>query len=118
MDDKVIAALTRASDGLLYPSETDAPFEPFVWEETKNTATAVRRQAGLSRTAKCQQVSLDDFFGDLLEEKEFQALRAAIESTLSDVKVYRCGSIEVTYFVVGTEKEGRLAGLKTTAVET
>src|SRR6266513_53777 len=112
MDDKVLAALRRAVGGLLYPSETDAPFEPFVWEEAKNTAAAVRRLAGLPRTAKCQQMALDDFFGDLLEETEFQALREAIESTLSDVKVYRCGSIKVTYFVVGTSGDGRLAGLK------
>jgi hypothetical protein len=116
--DKVIAPIARATSGLLYPSETDASIEPFVWSEGKNTAAVVRGLAGLPRTAKCRQVSLDDFFGDLNDEKEFQALRAAIEATLTDVKVYRCGSIEVTYVVVGTTADGRLAGLKTTAVET
>src|SRR5436305_1694532 len=112
MADKVLAALTRATAGVLFPSETDAPFEPFVWGEAKNTAAAVRRLASLPRSARCQQVTLDDFFGELLEESAFQALRAVLEATLSDVKVYRCGSIKVTYFVVGTDGEGRLAGLK------
>jgi hypothetical protein len=60
----------------------------------------------------------DDFFGDLLEEKELQTLRTAIEETLSDVKVYRFGSIKVTYIVVGMTEDGRLGGLQTTAVET
>jgi len=118
MADKVLDALTKASSGILYPSETDAPFAPFVWGESKNTAAAVRRLGGQPRAAKCQTVSLDDFFGDLQDEKEFQALRTAIEKTLTGVKVYRCGSIRVTYFIVGTDADGRLAGLKTTAVET
>src|SRR4051794_40308781 len=118
MDDKVLAALKKASDGLLYPSETDAPFEAFAWAKAPNTAATVRKQAKLPRNAKCAEVSLDDFFADLVEEKEFQALRTGLEKTLSDVKVYQCGSIKVTYFVVGTAPDGRLAGLKTTAVET
>lgn len=118
MKDKVIAVLSKATAGLLYPSETDAPFELFVWSEAKNTAMTVRKLAGLPRNAKCQVISLDDFLGDLLKEKEFQALKAAIESNLSDVKVYRCGSIEVTYLVVGTDPDVGLAGLKTTAIET
>ena len=118
MSDEVLTALKAAADGLLYPSETDAPFEAFVWSKAKNTAAAVSRMAGLPKAGKCSQQSLDDFFGELSEEKEFQALRAAIEKTLSDVKVYRCGSIDVTYLVVGTAADGRLAGLETTAVET
>jgi len=118
MDDKVLAALRKASAGLLYPSETDSPFEPFVGDKALNTAATVRKLAGLPRTAKCEEVSLDDFFGDLMEEKEFRALRTALENTLSDVKAYRCGSIRVTHLVAGTAADGRLAGLKTTAVET
>jgi hypothetical protein len=78
----------------------------------------VRGLAGQSRSVRCEQVSLDDFFADLLQEKEFQSLRATIQTTLSDVKVYRFGSIKVTCFVVGTAADGRLAGLTTTAVET
>jgi hypothetical protein len=118
MDDDTLKTLTAASNGLLYPSETDAPFEAFAWAKATNTASVVSRMAGLPKAVKCIQQSLDDFFGDLSEEKEFQALRGAIEKTLSDVKVYRCGSIKVTYFVVGTAADGRLAGFKTTAVET
>lgn len=118
MASKAPAALTRATKGLLFPSETDAPFEPFVWGKADNSAAAVRRLAGQSSSAECQEQSLDEFLGDLLGEKEFQALRAAVEKTLGDPRVYRFGSVRVTYYIVGTTADGRLAGLKTTAVET
>lgn len=118
MADKVLAALKKASGDLLYPSETDAPFEPFVWDRGKNTVQAVREKARVPASVECEQQSLEDFFGDLMDEKDFQVFRKAIESLLSDVKVYRCGEIKVSYFVVGTDAAGRLAGFKTTAVET
>jgi hypothetical protein len=118
MPDKVLAALTKASKGLLYPSERDAPFEAFVWEEAANTVASVRRLTGLPAAVACRQVSLDDFFVDLVEEDDFARLRAALDRTLSDIQVYRCGTTDVTYYLVGTAKDGRLAGLKTTAVET
>lgn len=118
MDDHVISELRRATAGLLYPSETDAPFEAFVWGKAENTPGSVRQLAGLPGATECQQVSLEEFLGDLLEEQRFRALRAAVEATLSGIKVYRCGSIRVTYLVVGSDRGGRLAGLKTHAVET
>src|SRR5260221_14715992 len=114
----VLATLRGAVKGVLYPSETDAPLVPFVWKETKNTAVTVCKAAGLPPSIQCQEQSLDDFFGDLMDEKEFKALRQAIETTLSEVKVYRCGSIKVTYYVVGRAGAGWLGGFKTTAVET
>src|SRR4051812_28615098 len=102
MADQVLAGLTKAAKGILFPSETDAPFEPFVWEAAANTAASVRRLAGLPASAKCTKLSLDEFFADLLEQKEFAELRAAIDKLLTDVTVYRFGSIRVTYYVVGT----------------
>ncbi len=113
-----ISALKVASADMLFPSETDAPFEVFGWGKANNTADTVRTWGGFSQDDACRGESLDDFFGDLLEEKEFQALKKAIEKSLADVKVYRCGSIEMTYFIVGTTRDGQLAGLKTTGVET
>ena len=102
----------------MHSSETDAPFEAFVWRAEENTPAVVRRLAKLPTTAECQQQSLSDFFGELEDEKEFKSLRQVIDETLSDVKVYRCGSIRLSYFLVGMAADGRLAGLKTTAVET
>lgn len=120
MADKVLAALAKAADGLLYPSEADAPFDPFAGSgaATQNTVAMARRFAGLKPDIKGRPISIDDFFGDLMEEEAFRFLLDAISSILSDVKVYQFGSIEVTYVIVGRASDGRLAGLKTTSVET
>ena len=63
-------------------------------------------------------MSLQEFLADLNEEPEFQALRTALEKLLSAITVYRFGTTKPVYYIVGTDLEGRLAGLKTTAVET
>jgi Nuclease A inhibitor-like protein len=46
MTDALLTTLTQATAGLLYPSEYDAPLEPFVWEPANNTLTEVRRLSG------------------------------------------------------------------------
>jgi hypothetical protein len=118
MADQVLTALQKATRGLLYPSETDAPIEPFVWEAAKNTAATVRRLAGQPAGAKPKALSLDDFFVDLTEEEPFARLRQTLEDNLKDVRVYRFGTTDATYYVVGTDADGRLAGVKTEATET
>ena len=37
----MLDALKKASKGLLFPSETDAPLEPSVWEGTRDLRRAV-----------------------------------------------------------------------------
>ena len=114
----ILSALTKAAAGLLFPSETDAPFAAFSWGKQLNTAETIRVKGAVAKEDACRELSLDDFLGDLLEEQEFRTLQKAILANLADVKVYRCGSIEVTYFIVGTTTDGQIAGLKTTGVET
>jgi len=118
MADDTFAVLTRAVQGLLYPSETDAPFEPFVWEAGANTMASVRRLSDEAAAEPCRTETLDDFLGDLAEEKEFAQLAALLKKTLTGIKVYRFGTVSPTYYVVGADAGGRLAGLKTHAVET
>ena len=52
MADKLLAALRSAAKGLLFPSETDAPFEPFVWEVAANSTASVRRH-WVTETRQC-----------------------------------------------------------------
>src|SRR5262249_53562757 len=111
-------ALEKATKGLLYPSETDAPFEAFVWGSGDNLEATVRRLAGEPPKQKCRRESLADFLQDLAEEDDFKRLKATLEKNLSGIQVYRFGSTDPTYYVVGTDNGGRLAGLKTKAVET
>ena len=118
MADDTIAVLTKAVEGMLYPSETDAPFEPFVWESSPNTVASLHRLSGEATGEPCRTVTLEAFFGDLASEKEFAQLQVVLTKTLKGIKVYRCGTVSPTNYVVGTDASGRLAGLKTHAVET
>jgi hypothetical protein len=125
-------ALTKASKGLLYPSETDAPFEVFVWHDATGPLTTAKLLA-LAKQAPASPVAvttIDDFFAPLVAEadwhgreekaivQKFKQLRQAVEAQLADAKVFRIGAIEITIYLVGKTRDGDWAGLKTMAVET
>jgi hypothetical protein len=118
MADTLLTKLQEATEGLLYPSEYDAPLEPFIWEPAENTLTEVRRLSGHPPEERCQTLSADAFFGELAEAERFPALYETLKETLTDLKVYRCGAANLTIYVVGRDTHGRLAGFKTRAVET
>lgn len=132
MPSSAINALKQASKGLLYPSETDAPFLAFTWKKAdgKLTPELVRSLAKRKPDDPVQEVSLADFFKDLTEEqdwhgkeekedvKKFRELEKAIRANLSDVTVFRVGETDVDMYIVGTTPDGDWAGLKTRAVET
>src|SRR5262245_9883829 len=118
MTDTLLTALTQATDGLLYPSEYNAPLEPFVWEPADNTLTKVRRLSGHPPHERCRTLAADAFFGELTDVDRFPALYEALKATLIDLKVYRCGGANLTVYVVGRDPHGRLARFKTRAVET
>ena len=123
------AALKKATRGLLYPSESDAPFQTIQWKGSEGPLTkqTVLKLGKHPASARVEQVSLDDFFEELTGEDsgadpedaaKFQALRQVIEGQLSGVKVFRVGETKVTIYIVGKTRDGDLAGLKTTSVET
>ena len=62
--DPVLDALKKASKGLQFTSETEAPLEPFVWPDAgaKLTDAQVRKQAGAEKGTAVEQMTLDDFF--------------------------------------------------------
>jgi Nuclease A inhibitor-like protein len=118
MADTVLTTLKKATVGLLYPSEYDAPLEPFIWEPADNTLSEVRRLSGHPTQERCQTLSANAFFGELAEVEGFPALYETLQGILTDLKVYRCGAANITVYVVGRDANGRLAGFKTRAVET
>ena len=115
-------ALARASAGLTYPSESDAPFEPFRWPAASARETvrdAVARHG--KRGVRVDEVSVDDFFAELDgsdDAERYKALRQALESHLSGLKVIRTGERKVDVYLIGRTKNGDWAGLHTTSVET
>jgi histidine triad (HIT) family protein len=106
--DPVLDALRKASKGLRYTSETDAPLEPLVWPDAPKLAGAKER-------------TLDSFFHAVPSEDKakFQKLADVLKQQLSDIKVYTVGNeAEKQAYIVGKTTDGRWVGLKTTVVET
>jgi Nuclease A inhibitor-like protein len=120
-----LAPLREASQGLLYPSETDAPFEPFSWGKAEGDLTPQKaaRLAGVPAGAPVEQQSLADFFKYLTADgaenaDKYKKLQQAIGATLSGARVFRIGRVNIDVYIVGKTKDGHWAGLKTRSVET
>lgn len=129
---EIISALQEAIQGLLYLSESDEPFAAVSWKEEGKPLDPKRLLdlAGHIPANPVQVISLDDFFRELTQEKEwygeaeradaqrYRKLLAVIQSRLNDPKVFRIGRIKVDIYIIGQTPEGDWAGVKTTAVET
>jgi hypothetical protein len=128
---EVVTRLAKASEGLEFPSETDAPFEAFEWpgEQGKPEKARVLELAGLPPNTPVKSKSLATFFTDPTAEQEwhdeqeraqakkFQQLVQTLKETLKDVKVFQAGRSEADVYIVGRTDAG-WAGLKTKVVET
>lgn len=124
-------ALTAAAAGLLMPSESDYPFEPFTWVGPGPlTPEALVVFLGLPPGTPVETRTLERQFAALTRERDswdeaecstrarFAALQAAFEAQLGDIVVYRVGAVEIQVFIVGVDAEGACVGLRTTVVET
>jgi hypothetical protein len=125
MPNTAITALQQASAGLLYPSDSDEPFETFSWGKANGNLTpaVVQKFAGVGPKEAMKQVALGDFFKNLISDdnddaEKYKALLQVVNAQLSGVKVFRFGDVEKEIYLVGKSKEGEWAGLKTKAVET
>jgi hypothetical protein len=125
MPSTALTALQKASAGLLYPSDSDEPFEAFSWGKANgNLAPAVvQKFAGAGTKGPAQQVTLGDFFKNLTSDdnddaEKYKALLKVVNEQLAGVKVFRFGDVEAEIYLVGKTKDGEWAGLKTKAVET
>jgi len=123
--------IAAACDGLIYISETDAPVQPVAASKPDADLLALLREdAGMSRDARPEQISVDRFFNPLIRIEDwygkremeraerFKVLAELLGSELSDLRAYRVGEINVAYYVMGRDAAGRLVGIKTAAVET
>jgi hypothetical protein len=120
--DPAVAALQKASRGLVFPSETDAPFVPFQWRDGDRLTDAhLLELAGEELGTPVGSMTLADFLRVIPPEDKaaFDALRKALGEQLTGVKVYKVGGDpEKTAYIVGKTPGGQWAGLKTTVVET
>ncbi len=123
--------IKKATDGLIYISETDSEVLPFIGgrSETVNIESLLK-QINAASDIKVKEITFEDFFENLItiqdwfeaEEKEtaekFLKLKKLLEENLKDLKVFKIGKIEIEVYVVGLDEENNLLGIKTEAVET
>src|SRR5690242_21838356 len=92
--DDEIKHVAAAASGLLYPSETDAPLTPFRWPAGVG-ATAGEAVRARAAGADLKQISVDEFFAELIASDEgarWVQLRNALNRDLSGVEVWHIGS--------------------------
>lgn len=132
MPTNILTVLQKAVTGLQYPSETDAPFEPFVWPTPgdKITKDLVLARAVKPNNTPVEKISLANFFEPLTEPKswhrpaekadlkKFRNLQKVLEENLTDIVVFRIDKTQVAIYVVGKTSTGDWAGVSTQSVET
>ena len=120
--------LTKLSEGLLFPSESEYPLEPFTWKSATLNRKTILTQAGKPAKTSIEAIALEDFFATVVTDQDwfededreiaqrFRDLQTAI-ATLENVQVFRLGKVEIDVYIVGAIGQD-LVGLKTTVIET
>jgi hypothetical protein len=67
----VTETLTQASQGLLMPSESEYPFEVFVWEDVELTPQKILELTNYPPATLIEEVELDYFFRNVAGEKDW-----------------------------------------------
>jgi hypothetical protein len=123
--------LRRVCAGLIYISETDAPVVPFLGGKAARVSNdAILQYADPKPRGEMSEVAFGPFFERLTTVREwygtaeitmtqrFLELQRLLEENLTDLKVFMIGTIQLDIFAVGLDREGRLVGVRTKAVET
>lgn len=122
--------IRKASEGLYYISETDAPFHPVEAAEAADPKQAALKLSGNNENEPVEEVTLEHFFRnavkiypDVTPEQQqtaqrFIHLQTSLLQNIKDVKVYRIGSIQIKAYILGRLPDGTCAGLSTQLVET
>jgi hypothetical protein len=128
--DRLLLSLEVACQGLAFISETDSDLEPFLAGEVASRSPASYLEALQIDNEPVEEVPFDDFFARLTTERDwhreldkkrvlqFSKLRKMLENHLDDLRVIRVGRIKIDIYIVGVDSNGRLAGVKTKAIET
>ncbi|WP_377482018.1 MAG: nuclease A inhibitor family protein (plasmid) [Microcoleus anatoxicus] len=131
MTDPITAQLKQASEGLLFSTESDAPFEVEEWKtQGKLTPAKLLQLTNHEPDAPVEIVSVDEFFAIAIVEEDwhdederetvqrFQNLVSVLKQNLSNIQVYRVGKINIDAYIVGVTPSGNCVGLSTQLVET
>ncbi len=129
----VISMLKQAIDNLLWLSESEYPIDILEWtvsEEQPFTVETLLQTTQHSPDCPVQQLTLEALFQPLLQEQDwfgpeehqmaqrFQSLYQLLQEHLSEIQVYRIGTVEVDIYIVGKVTPTKVIGLHTRLVET
>jgi len=131
MTDSIAIQLKQASNGLLFLSESDAPFEVIHWPaQEKLTQALLLQLTNHPPDALVEVASVDDLFAIATQQEDwhdqeeremvqrFQNLVGVLKKNLSHLQVYRVGNINIDAYIVGVTPSGDWMGLSTKMVET
>ncbi len=127
---EILDRLRQDTVDLVWLSESDYPFEVIGWEQGSEMNPAALFTELVDREITIETITLADFFAsaltvedwyeaeELAQVDRYRKLLQTIESTLTEVQVFRVGEIEISVYIVGKTPDGDLVGLKTHLVET
>src|SRR5262249_13000461 len=107
----VLTALQKAVKGLLFPSESEATLEPFVWKDGDTPSEdRLRELSGAEADAPVEEETLEVLFRVVPREDrpQFDRLAQTIQEQLAGVKVYKVGAeAEKEVYIVGKTPDGQ-----------
>lgn len=131
--DRLRSTLATATDGLLFQSESDYPFDFFLAQgagAASPTAGQFGELLGAPGGASVETRDFAQFFdrltlaqdwwdeGRRADAVKYAALRSALERELTELQIFQVGEIEVGLYLVGRNAYGDLVGVSTVSIET
>ena len=122
--------LKAACRSLVFISETDADVTPFTVEPPTSRSLASYLAALDITSEEIEERDFDKFFDGLTSEKDWHGpnekkqtkrwsnLRDVLQKNLDGLRVIRVGKVRLDIYIAGVDATGRLAGVKTKAIET
>lgn len=119
----LLKRIEEAARGLLFPSESDFPLTPLLWDQGEPTAETLLLARGLDASTPVERISVVDVFAPVLGSSDGDAARYEqivdlLTDELSNARAYRIGRTEIEIVVLGQHPDGAWLGLTTKVVET
>lgn len=119
--DKIVARLKQAVNGLTYPSESDEPFDVFVWNGPGTASDQVAAHAERGRSI--EEMPVETFFAQLDDADEAPRYRQLQQLLIADLQIFSifrvgAGEVRVGIYLLGKTQSGSWVGMYTVSVET
>jgi glucose dehydrogenase len=130
-EQELIAALEKATSGLLWYSESEYPLEVIYCQNIDNlTYTNFLQNSNHPTETKIVTTEFDNFFATVTKEQEwhnetekaetkrYQNLVNLLSNNLHNLQVYLIGEIEIDVYILGKTTNQAIVGLSTKIIAT